>query len=404
MSASVLVCETAVTRAAEAGMRTAQIDALARLAFPIWGSDPERGNQICEQAIIVSKAQGDPLLVAQAELAAACFRLIYNEWRKEDAETCASARQTICRLGSAATPAHVYHVCVQAIQGQYEEALKQADDVMLATDSPAVYLLAFGAKTLSLIGLGRFGEVMRIVRTGRELTEKHGEEAWLFIFREAWLSYLCFDFEGVLRLSQIAMRSDVEQRTRQPRAISLVASGYAELYQGRWKEALRHFAKVRNPLITPGFFLHWRWRMRAQLGCIDARLQGGDLANARREADNLMESVLSTGEPNLHAFAWEARARVAIAESDRARALECIESALTVLDRFDIPVVGWRVHATAWDVYKYAGQYDRAETHRTRAKEVIMRLADSFDPGEPLRESLLSAPPIRALFDQSTSA
>ena len=404
MSDSVLVYEEAGARAAEAGLRAAQVDALARLAFPVWGFDPERGNQICEQAIAVSQAHGDPLLVAQSELAAACFRLVYDRWREEDAETCAVAHETICRLAGAAAHGHVHHVCVLAIQGQYEEALKQADAVMLATDSPAAYLLAFGAKTLSLISLGRLGEVLRIVRTGREFTEKYGEEPWLFIFREAWLRQLCFDCEGVLHLSKIVMRSDAEQHARQPRTMAMVAFGYAELYRGRWKEALHYFAKVRDSQETPHFFLHWRWRLRSQLGTIDAFLLAGDLENARREADSFLESALATGEPNLHAFAWEARARVAVATNDSARALECVEKALAILDRFTIPLVGWRVHATAWDVFRYARQDERAETHRLRAQEVIMQLANSFEPGEPLRESLLCAPPVRRILDRSVSA
>jgi tetratricopeptide (TPR) repeat protein len=404
MSDSVLFYETAATRAADAGLRPAQIDALARLAFPVWGFDPERGNRICEQAIEVSKAHGDPLLLAQTELAAACFRLMYDVWRKEDAETCASAQQTIRRLGGAAMTEHVYYVCVRAIQGYYVEALKQAEAVMVATASPAAYLLAFGAKALSLIGLGRFGEVLQIVKTGRELAEKNGEEPWLFIFRETWLRSLCFDFEGVLRLSQIIMSSDAEQHARQPRTMAMVAAGYAELYQGRWKEALHYFAQVRDPQKTPAFFLHWRWRMRSHLGSIDALLLGGDIENARREADGFLQSAFSTGEPNLHAFAWEARARVAVADKDCVRALKCVESALAVLDEFDIPVVGWRVHATAWDVCRYAGKNERAEEHRTRAREVIMRLADSFEPEEPLRASLMAAAPVQRIFAHGMSA
>src|SRR5258708_30312606 len=73
------------------------------------------------------------------------------------------------------------------MQGDYEEALKQAEAAMIATTSPAAYLLALGAKILSLMQCGRFGEVLRIVGTGRELAQKNGEDPWVFIFREAWL-------------------------------------------------------------------------------------------------------------------------------------------------------------------------------------------------------------------------
>src|SRR6267142_2385746 len=150
MSDSALAYETAAARAAEAGLRKTQIEALARLAVPAGYLDPPRGNDICEQAVEESRAHGDPLLLAQTQLATACFRLLYDTWRNQDAETCASARHTIRRLSGPSTPENMFCVYVQAMQGDYEEALKQAEAAMIATTSPAAYLLALGAKILSL--------------------------------------------------------------------------------------------------------------------------------------------------------------------------------------------------------------------------------------------------------------
>jgi DNA-binding winged helix-turn-helix (wHTH) protein/tetratricopeptide (TPR) repeat protein len=404
MSDSALAYETAAARAAEAGLDSAQIDALARLAIPAWYLDPVRGNGVCLQAIEVSRAHGDPLLLARTQLAAACFRLLYDAWRKEDADVCITARETIRGLSASSIPEDVLLAGVQVIQGDCEHALRQAEAGMIDTGSPAAYLLALGVKTLSLIGLGRFGELLGIVRKGRELAEKNGEDPWVFIFREAWLRALCFDFEGVRRLSTIIMRSDAERHAAEPMAIAMMATGYAELAQGRCDAALEYFAKVLDPEKTPGFSLHWRWRMRAQHGATEARLQAGDIENARLEADGFLDAALSTEEPNIHAFAWEVRARVAIAEKRRALALECIENALAVVNRFEIPVSAWRVHATAWELYSHEGEYTRAAQHRSRAREVIMSIADSFEPGEPLRESLLSAAPVRHILDAEYQA
>jgi len=76
---------------------------------------------------------------------------------------------------------------------------------------------------------------------------KNGEDPWVFIFREAWLRSLCFDFEGVLRLSRTAMRSDAKQHAVPWTAIGMISAGYAELYRGRYAEALQCFAQVRDP-------------------------------------------------------------------------------------------------------------------------------------------------------------
>src|SRR6267378_2307251 len=403
MSDSALAYETAAARAAEAGLRKTQIEALARLAVPAWYLDPPRGNDICEQAVEESRAHGDPLLLAQTQLATACFRLLYDTWRNQDAETCASARHTIRRLSGPSTPENMFCVYVQAMQGDYEEALKQAEAAMIATTSPAAYLLALGAKILCLMQCGRFGEVLRIVGTGRELAQKNGEDPWVFIFREAWLRSLCFDFEGVLRLSRTAMRSDAKQHAVPWTAIGMISAGYAELSRGRYAEALQCFAQVRDPGTTPNFFLHWYWRMQARLGSSEVRLQAGDIPNARIEVDDLLESALSTEEPNMQALAWEANARVAWAEKDSDGARRCIENALAILDEVEIPVSAWRVHATAWQFYRHTKEDKPAEASRGRAEACILKIANSFARDEPLRASFLSAPAVARVLGASAN-
>ena len=72
--------------------------------------------------------------------------------------------------------------------------------------------------------------------------------------------------------------------------------------------------------------------------------------------------------------------------------------------QFEIPLAAWQVHRTAWDLYAELGDREKAAQHRARAQEIIMSVADSFEPGEPLRETFLSAPPIRHIFEQHTSA
>src|SRR6267154_1563615 len=403
MSDSALAYETAAARAAEAGLRKTQIEALARLAVPAWYLDPLRGNDICEQAVEESRAHGDPLLLSQTQLATACFRLLYDTWRNQDAETCASARHTIRRLSGPSTPENMFCVYVQAMQGDYEEALKQAEAAMIATTSPAAYLLALGAKILSLMQCGRFGEVLRIVGTGRELAQKNGEDPWVFIFREAWLRSLCFDFEGVLRLSRTAMRSDAKQHAVPWTAIGMISAGYAELYRGRYAEALQCFAQVRDPGITPNFFLHWYWRMQARLGSSEVRLQAGDIPNARIEVDDLLESALSTADPHLQALAWEMKTRVAMAEQDWMGAREYLQQAVVIVEKFEVVVAAWQVHATAWQFYRHTKEDKPAEASRGRAEACILKIANSFARDEPLRASFLSAPSIARVLGASAN-
>jgi hypothetical protein len=106
-------------------------------------------------------------------------------------------------------------------------------------------------------------------------------------------------------------------------------------------------------------------------------------------------------EPNMRARAWEIGARVAKAEDDLDEAVRYIESALPIVDKFEIPMAAWQVHRTGWLVF---ADPEKADRSRARAIEVILRLSDSFEQGDPLIESFLSAPAIRRIFERGTSA
>ena len=395
MSDSALSYETAVALAEGAGLKAAHAKALVQLGFPAWYLNSARGSEVCRRALEVCESLDDPLLSAQTRLAVAGFRFVYDAGREEDAEVCSAAIQTIRRLDGSSS-IHDGYIYVQALKGDYEEAQRQADALIKATSNR----LGRAPKFLILLTCGRFGELLRMVRAGRELEDKNGEDPWVSILGESWLRALCFDFEGVRSLSKVVMRSDAEQHATWMSTVSRISCGYAELHRNNSMEALLRFSEVRDPQITPNFILHWRWRLHAQLGMTEARLQAGDVAGAHCEADGLLQSARSIADPGMRALAWDVKSRVASAGNDPTGARAYIDNGLAILDQFDLPVSAWQVHATAWDLYR--GDYEKANRHRARAQELIMRVADSFEPGEPLRESFLTAPPIRRIFEQYT--
>jgi tetratricopeptide (TPR) repeat protein len=155
---------------------------------------------------------------------------------------------------------------------------------------------------------------------------------------------------------------------------------------------------VFDPKESPKFFLHWYWRMNAQLGLSNVWLASGNLRKARLEAERFLQSALSTAEPNLQALAWEVEARVAMAEKDWKGAEEKIEKGLAVLQRFEVPATAWRVHATRSDLYRHAKDETAAETHRASAEAIIRALASSFAADDPLRHAFLAAAPVRRIL------
>src|SRR5262249_32089226 len=150
---------------------------------------------------------------------------------------------------------------------------------------------------------------------------------------------------------------------------------------------------------TPKFFLHWFWRMMARLGLSEVGLRSNKLAHARSNADDFLESSLTTADPYLQALAWELQSRISIAEQNSDRAEMAVQKALKIVEGFEIPIVAWQVHATAWDLYRKTGDKEKANGHLELSASSVLRIANSFLRDEPLRETFLKAAPVQRIMD-----
>lgn len=396
--------EAAAARAADAGLTSARVDALSALIVPLGLIDPDRGIDAIEEAVRVGAALDDPLVRARTEQLAACTRLMFDTWRTEDWEICAAADEPIQRASDVGPSAYhrMAHAHLQMARGAYASALESIESGVPKKNestSTMVHFLAISAKTLVLLHSGRLGELAHLLRAGKETAEENGNAPWLFFFREAWLRAAILDFAGAQELGErVLARSTAPHWRAQAQTIAGIAGGYVSLQQGAYDDALRRFAEVVDPAGNPKFFLHWYWRMYAQLGRSDAWLASGHVPEARREADHFLESALSTAEPNLHALAWDADARVAMAEKDWKGAEQKITKGLAVLDAFEIPTTAWRVHATRWDLHRRSRNDAAAKAARARAEAILVALAGSFAPDDPLRHAFLAAAPVRRIL------
>src|SRR6185369_2535038 len=254
------------------------------------------------------------------------------------------------------------------------------------------------AKTIALLFSGRFGELLRVLREGQERATKNGNDPWLFNFREAWLRILTFDYKGAYQLCADISGGSAPYPTGQPETLARLAQGYADIQKRQYERAIGTFEEIIDPQITPKFFLHWYWRMHANLAIGNAWLASGSVDKARIAADRFLEAALSTAEPNLNALAWDLQAKVAVAENNLIEARMAIKQGLGVLENFDLPVSAWILNATASDLELVDGNSKTAEIHRSLAEEQILAQAYSFEPDEPLRQSFLASGPVRRIL------
>jgi len=385
-------------------MKEAEIEALNLLACTTVLIDGDRGIAVSQHASQACVGVNDPLLNAQTHLLSATLRLGYDQWRTEDVAACASAQQMIRRHGDPDRTSYheVWYAHLQSLQGEYQHALDTAEAGMPKLNEPAslvAYVLALSSKAIALLHLGRMGEALTTLHTAQATGEKDSNTLWLFTFREAWLRTLVFDFEGVRSLCDQVMSATPTYLSGQPQAMALMASGYAALAGGDHDRAMQCFREMRDREIAHKFFLHWYWRMRADLGLADVYLQMGEINDARREADRFLQSALATADPNLQLLAWDLLTRVSMARNDLRSGKEFLHNAFAILAKFNVPVSAWRLHSTAWEFETRNNNQEAAEKHRAEAESGILAIANSFAADEQLRDIFLSAEPVRKVLD-----
>jgi DNA-binding winged helix-turn-helix (wHTH) protein len=383
-------------QAAQSGNKEAQLAALSRLAYAAAIGDARQGIAASELAVEVSRELGDPAVLARAEVLAAGFRIILQGWRKEDAAICAASEHVAAEASERASPlqtAMLYASQVQMLRGEYKEALRKTEAVLATTASSLTQYLGLWGAALCHVHMGQFGKVLESVRAATAMARRNENALWPLAFAgmEAGLRTLALDFEGARRLCESVLKSRVHSPARTPKALALLFLGRAEAGLGRYSEAQRNFAAVQQ-FTEKNFYLHWYWRMQAQHGSAVAWLAAGDLVKASLEADTFLKAACSTEDPVLQARAWELKARTAMATEGWSQAEEFLSHALEILLRFDVPMAAWQVHEAGWSLYRVLGHADKAEEQRLRAEGAIRALADSFAPGEPLREIFLSTP------------
>ncbi len=171
--------EAEAARAARGGLTAARVNALSFLVRPFGRIDPDRGIAAIEEAVALSANLGDPLLHGRTELLAAGSRLLYDTWRQDDWDICESARRTLQGLSPAGVPEYhrMIYAHLQMLQGHYAEALANLEAGIPKMNEPTslmVHIFSLSGKTVALLHSGQLGELMRIVRSGREMAEKNG--------------------------------------------------------------------------------------------------------------------------------------------------------------------------------------------------------------------------------------
>jgi hypothetical protein len=168
---------------------------------------------------------------------------------------------------------------------------------------------------------------------------------------------------------------------------------------GNYELAWEDLSTVSTEMDRQTVIHDWYCRFPLESGLTELWLAKGDLVQARSQADQLLSITQATAERTWQALAWEANARVAIAELDLEKARDCITKALLRMEGCEVPLAAWRVHATGAELADHMGNSGLAGYHCELSRATILKLSNSLAPEEPLRKAFLSAAPIRRVLE-----
>jgi len=269
------------------------------------------------------------------------YRIWAGGWNRREAAECQDLLNEIREIGDPATLS--YHLaeysCIQWASSEYRDAsrnLSEAVSYLLETSDDYLNLSLISWvhqiwSPSSLLFLGEWGDAFREFRAGLAILDKNGDEYRANTLRLylAWAHLHAMDFEGALEICEssfshpenfvLSTESGSGALPEEAR-ISLIVKGSAQLALGDYDLALEHLSIAGNAMDQRMVIMDWYWRMQLQSSLTELWLAKGDLKQARIEGAGFLQVTLTTAERTWQALAWEANARVAKAELEKADA------------------------------------------------------------------------------------
>src|SRR5262249_40513746 len=399
-------------RAAHYGLIDVEVRALIDHAFPLSWVSSQRCLDALERARRPGWGYPDPLMRTRVRASCACWSIWANGWDSRAAEEARDALEKIRQTGDRAIIApHLgeFGMIPQA-SSRFREALGYALESreILAeqcAENPYMslaYITSGYVASWCLTSLGYLGDALRETHAAVAIMERNGDlyRAKTMQLFAALIHLYTLDYPEVLAICESVWPTVAHPARTIERRFCLAFAGLAETALGSHASALERFSSAREEMDRFGVIFSWHVRMMVEQGVTDCLLASGDLRRARPQAERFLELTLATADHMFQGLAWEANARVAMAQSDPERANECAAGAVAAIEGFEVPHAAWRVHATAAECAERAGNRRAARRHRELSRATILELAKSLPAEGPVQGTFLSAQAVRLVLDR----
>jgi DNA-binding winged helix-turn-helix (wHTH) protein len=402
--------EALATRAAHYGLIDVEVRALIEMAFLLSWANSQRALEVLDRAMARSAGQVDSFARTRSRMRCSYLRIWASAWNNEGAAVCGEALSEIRQAGDpfAIAPHLIDYSFLLFMCSEYRESHRIAlEGLAVLTEgskvNPCATVPQVNGSTwayLDLLFLGEWGEALKEIEGIIAALTKNANDGWAqgLRFWRAWLSVFAMDYAGALGICESATRSLGDSVSPPDQRFYLAMAGTAEVGLGNHERGLEHLSLAIQEMDRQMVMNDWHCRLVVESALTELRLAKGDIVHARAQAERFLQAALATAERTYQAFAWEVNARVAMAESDLARAQDCIAKALSTMEGFEVPLAAWRVHATATELYTLVGNKKSAEHQRELSHATILKLANSLPAEHSLRKTFLSAPSVSKIL------
>jgi DNA-binding winged helix-turn-helix (wHTH) protein len=363
--------------------------------------DRGRCRAALERAVALSSKVTDALLRAHTRAYWGHWYARFRGWREEDAAACTTVIAAARQAGERGLLSlHVARFCYfQYARSDYQEVCRTAEEGLpLALDAGQHfdYLYCQYYRAQALLHLGRWGDMLHILRDGLHMAERNGHHLarQLLQLAMAWLHEQAGDFASARALCEHVLAQAQETQHTTGYFFSLLLLGCAHHGLGQAEHAWHCFNAILQQIEHDPDALEWIFQLPLRYALSEYWLSQAAFDPARQEAERLCELAAQPGERTYLALGKSVLAKIALAEQQWELAEAELSQALAVLEGADVPLAAWRVYATAAQLYEQRGRSTEAKRYWTRSAAVCTRLADSLGNARELRQSLLAYVPV----------
>ena len=387
-------CDTLATWARDHGEIGWEARAALQRATVLAWVDSEGSRAASMEGIALSQRTDDPLLRANTQGHGAYWQLRLQGARKADlpiVETIVAAART-AGDGDLLSQSVVMLALIQlALSDLRAAARTAAQGIEIARDAGNAYmcLWSYHARVGALLQLGDWGMALAAIDEGLRASAPIDHRHFSSLLRSevAALHAEAFDFAGAAAIaSEELLQEGLTESARQGAMFELA---FALLGLGKHDEAFATFTAPQLATAAEGPAMPWSLQLRLRQGLARVWLARGDLDRARHEAEALHTLAATADEPRPRAEAARLQAEIALQGGQLSDAEVYLGEARATIQACELPLVEWRIAATAARVHDRQRRRADAQAARLRFAALVNQLVDTLPPGHELRRSFL---------------